>query len=72
MASRAEVARVIGHLKDLAPFGDYVKMLQNRRDETVVKLLAEANTANVESLRGEARAYNALINEIATAIKDVT
>lgn len=64
MASRADLARLVGQFKGVAPalFRDYVKTLEGRRDDTIHKLLYA--TADVEVLRGEARAYDALLNDI--------
>lgn len=72
MASRKDLAGIVRHLKDLAPFRDYVNILQDHRDETVKRLLTiEASHASTESIRGEARAYDVLLNEISKAIKDL-
>ena len=66
------MARVIGHLRDSAAFRDYVKMLQDRRDQLVSRLLSEADASKVESLRGEARATDTLLRDISNALKDLT
>jgi hypothetical protein len=72
MATRTELALVIGQLNESsAYFGRYVKMLESRRDDTMAKILLESTPeAQIPSLRGEARAYDTLLHEIATAIKD--
>ncbi len=63
--SRADIARVVAGLRDVPQFWDYVKTLEAKRDAAIHTLLYEPQPANVEVLRGEARAYDTLIKDIA-------
>ena len=68
MATRPELARIVGQLKDIRPFWDYVKTLEDRRDAVIHQLIYEPQPANVEVLRGAARSYDEQIKQIKTAL----
>lgn len=64
MASRAELARALAQLKTAPGWRDYVKTLQVHRDDIIISLLHESDPSKVEALRGEARAYDTLFNDV--------
>ena len=71
MAAREDIARALAPLLRHAMFGDYVKTLEAKRDALVRQLLYIEDENKVPALRGHARAYDELITQIATAIKDI-
>lgn len=71
MAAREDIARAVAPLLHHAPFRDYVKTLEAKRDDLVSQLLYEPDESKVSSLRGEARAFDTMIKNIATAAKDL-
>jgi hypothetical protein len=68
MATREEIARIVGLLRDSRPFWDYVKTLEDRRDAVIHQLLYEPQTSVIEALRGQARAYDEQIAQIKKAL----
>ena len=64
MATRADKARVIAQLREAPFFWDYIKTLEADRDAVIQQLLYEPIAANVEALRGRARAYDEQIKAI--------